>query len=72
MTDTEQAVNVTEQALLLGVSKDTIYNLVRVGKIPGFKVGRDWRFLPSKVQAALEKPTDMWAPPSRRKGRRAA
>ena len=67
MSDTETAVGVAEQALRLGVSKDTIYRLVRRGTIPGFKVGRDWRFLPTQVEQALNTPVDLWAPPTRRR-----
>jgi len=67
MTSTEAAVGVAEQALRLGVSKDTIYRLVRRGTIPGFKVGRDWRFFPSQVEQALSTPVDLWAPPTRRR-----
>lgn len=67
MSTTEPAVGTAEQALQLGVSKDTIYRLVRQGTIPGFKVGRDWRFYPSQVQQALSSPVDLWAPPTRRR-----
>ena len=31
-------------AELLGVSTATIYKLARAGKIPGTRVGREWRF----------------------------
>ena len=67
MTDTETAVGVAEQAVRLGVSKDTIYRLVRAGTIPGFKVGRDWRFYPAQVDTALSAPVDLWSKPSRRR-----
>jgi len=64
----ETAVSVSELRRRLDVSKDTVYKLAREGRIPAFKVGRDWRFYPSQVDDALSKPVDLWAPP--RRGRR--
>ncbi len=42
---------ITEAARWLGVSLRTVYRLVQHGKLPGFKVGRQWRF----SQEALER-----------------
>jgi excisionase family DNA binding protein len=30
---------------ILRVNQSTIYKLVREGRIPGFRIGSDWRFL---------------------------
>ena len=34
----------TEVADYLNVHKGTIYRMARIGKIPAFKIGDDWRF----------------------------
>ena len=71
MTAVEQAVTVAVLATMLNCSTDTVYRMARSKRIPGFKVGSDWRFYPSAVNEALNPPVDLWAPP-RRGGRRAA
>lgn len=71
----EQAVGIADIAHLLHVSKDTVYRQAKAGDIPGFKVGRVWRFFPSAVRAHVEtsKATDPWAmPAASRRARRAA
>ncbi len=50
MTDTPNLA-IMEAARWLGVSLRTVYRLVQQGKLPGFKVGRQWRF----SQEALER-----------------
>lgn len=37
----------------LRVSNQTIYNMIRDGRIKGSKVGREWRFLRSDIEAYL-------------------
>ena len=38
-------------ALLLGVSKHTIYRLITKDKLPATKIGREWRFhCPTLIQ----------------------
>jgi excisionase family DNA binding protein len=45
----------TEQvAEYLKIDKFTLYRLVTRGKIPAFKVGNQWRFKRSMVEAWLE------------------
>jgi excisionase family DNA binding protein len=45
----------TEQiARYLKVDKFTVYRLVTQGKIPAFKVGNQWRFKRSMVEAWLK------------------
>lgn len=41
----KEIVDVEGAAELLGVSPWTIYQLARTGKIPGTRVGREWRFV---------------------------
>jgi excisionase family DNA binding protein len=38
----------------LRIPKSTLYKLVQEGKIPGFKVGRHWRFRRAVVQAWIK------------------
>jgi excisionase family DNA binding protein len=40
----KEIVDVSGAAELLGVSPWTVYDLARKGKIPGTRVGREWRF----------------------------
>lgn len=37
-------LTVEEMALRFGVNTTTIYRLAQQGKLPGFKVGNQWRF----------------------------
>lgn len=40
-----------EVAITLAVSRETVYRLVRTGKLAGRKVGRGWRFNRADVLA---------------------
>lgn len=42
--DDEAVLNADEAAALLRISRNTIYRLVEKGRLPGRKVGREWRF----------------------------
>ena len=45
----------TEQvAQYLKIDKFTVYRLITQGKIPAFKIGNQWRFKRSMVEAWLE------------------
>lgn len=70
----EEAVGIPEIARMLKVSRDTVYRLAGSGRIPGFKVGGQWRFFPSKIRDYLSSPKDPWVQPARalRKQGRAA
>ncbi len=46
-------MGIKELARYLGVAEITIYRLVEKGKIPGKKVGAQWRFLKEDVDAYL-------------------
>lgn len=42
--DRDIVMTITELSAYLKVSKSTLYKLAQVGKLPGQKVGRHWRF----------------------------
>jgi len=79
MNPTEKAVDVAGLAQILEVSAGTIYRKATdqapaADEIPGFRVGRTWRFYPSVVKEHQSKARDPWAysPASRAARRRAA
>lgn len=50
-TELERWLNLEEISQYLGVSKDTIRLWIRKGTIPGHKVGRQYKFKVSEVDA---------------------
>lgn len=42
--------NLDEVAGYLGVTNQTVYNMIRDGRIKAYKVGREWRFHPSDIE----------------------
>lgn len=44
-------LNICEVAQYLRVSKQTVYNMIRDGRVRAHKVGREWRFLPGDIYA---------------------
>jgi len=56
MTSTE-LITLDELANYLKVSRDTVYRMAQSGKIPGVKVGNQWRFTQNEVMASLKKST---------------
>ena len=40
----EEVLDLEEACKYLKLSKATLYKYVRLGEIPGFKIGRIWRF----------------------------
>ena len=48
-------MNVEEVADFFRVSNQTIYNMLRAGKLPAVKVGREWRFSRDKIKAMVSK-----------------
>jgi excisionase family DNA binding protein len=59
--DAEQAVTAEEIAVMLKVTAVTVRRQAQSGDIPGFKVGRVWRFYPSKVREALTPKPASWS-----------
>lgn len=39
-----QILNVSELSKYLRIHKTTIYRMLREGRLPGFRIGSDWRF----------------------------
>ena len=44
MTSQDDILTIAEVARLLKVADKTVYSLSQKGKLPGFKVGGQWRF----------------------------
>lgn len=42
-----------ETAGYLGVTNQTVYNMIRDGRIKAYKVGREWRFHPSDIEGCV-------------------
>lgn len=53
MVDEAQVMTTTEVMNYLKVSRKTVLKLVREGKIPAQKVGKDFRYLKSEIDAFL-------------------
>ena len=45
--------NLEEVAEYLGVTNQTVYNMIRDGRIKAYKVGREWRFHPSDIESHI-------------------
>ena len=52
----DEVLTLAEAASLLKVSDTTVYQLTRSGELPARKVGREWRFLRSRLLAWLAEP----------------
>ncbi|WP_279145819.1 MULTISPECIES: helix-turn-helix domain-containing protein [Clostridium] len=48
-------LNLTEVADLLRVSNQTIYNMIRDGRLKAHKFGREWRFLRNDIESLMSK-----------------
>lgn len=51
---TVDILNLDETADYLRVSNQTVYNMIKSGRIKAYKVGREWKFLRSDIMAYLE------------------
>ena len=51
----EEPIDAEEAAKMLGVTARTVTRLAERGEIPGFRVGRLWRFRPSDIREYIEK-----------------
>lgn len=56
-------LTVTELCNYLKVKRSKVYRLLKAGKLPAFRVGRDWRFNPEEIDLwrQLEKKPDKQA-----------
>ena len=50
----EAMIGVDEAARFLGVARSWVYSAAHDGRLPGFKVGKYWRFRCSELMAWLE------------------
>ena len=65
-------LSVEELARRFGVNATTVYRLTKRGRLPGFKIGNQWRFSPAMLERWI---TDQLTgsprkPSGRRSGRR--
>jgi len=49
-----EVLNLDETADFLRVSNQTVYNMIREGRIRAYKVGREWRFLRQDIMAYMD------------------
>jgi excisionase family DNA binding protein len=64
MPESKDVLNVEETAILLGVSPWTVRELARQGRLPGRKVGKEWRFSRPALMVWLDgMPLDNAPPP---------
>jgi len=69
----ETAVGIPQIAVMLGVSTDTVYRMVRSGDLPGFKLKGVWRFFPSEVKEHVKAgKSDPWQQSTRSRSRKRA
>ena len=53
-TEEKAVYNLSETAEYLRVSNQTIYNMIKDGRIKAYKIGREWRFLKSDILAYMD------------------
>jgi excisionase family DNA binding protein len=51
----EPLMSVRQVAEFLQLNQTTIYAWAQQGQLPGYKLGRNWRFRPSEIEAWLVK-----------------
>lgn len=51
---TEEPVGTEEVGRMLGVTSRTITRLAEQGEIPGFRVGKRWKFRPGDIEQYIE------------------
>lgn len=55
-SDYPEAMNVEEVSRFLRVTPQTVYNMLRDGRITATKVGREWRFSKEAIMSILDLP----------------
>ena len=50
----DEMMTVREVAQWLKVDERTVYNLANAGKLPGVKIGKQWRFRKSDIDRLFE------------------
>ena len=51
-------MDITEAASYLNIKKGTLYRLAKNGRIPGVKIGGQWRFKRERLDAMFRVPED--------------
>ena len=49
----DAVLNIKETADILRISHQSVYNMIRDGRIKAKKIGREWRFLKSEIEAMV-------------------
>ena len=62
----EDVLTLAEASRYLKVHKATIYKLAQQGELPGFKVGKVWRFKRDKIEAWVEAKSNNKRPKKKR------
>ena len=65
-----QIMTLAEIAKYLGVHQMTAYRMLKAGRLPGFKLGRQWRTKKDVLDAWLLQQIDRQQQPSSRRGKR--
>ena len=50
----ENILTLKELSEYLGLTRTTVWKYANEGKIPGFRLGREWRFYKNKIDSLLE------------------
>lgn len=50
MTETDKMLTIQEVMKILGISRVTLYTIIKEGKIPAYKIGHNYRILESELE----------------------
>jgi excisionase family DNA binding protein len=53
--DFEEPIGAEEAAKMLGVSSRTVIKLAERGELPGFRVGKLWKFRPGDIKNYIDR-----------------
>ena len=59
MASNFEVLTVREVSQMLQVHPSTIYKLTKTGKIPGFRIGTDWRFPRDEIERWMSEQIDV-------------
>ena len=62
--DTPKVLTLPEAAAILGLHANTVHRAARSGRLPGRRVGKEWRFLRTVVEEVAATGTRLRQPPS--------
>lgn len=65
----DDVMTIEELAVYLKLSKSSLYQFARAGKVPGVKIGEQWRFQKSAIDEWMRSRTVARTSPSRAGGR---